>query len=166
MPLAIGNFLGPLLLGRYFDTVGRRTMITMSYVVSGVGLLGVAWLFQADVLGATSLTVAWSVVFFFASAGASAAYLTVSEIFPMETRAMAIAVFYAVGTGLGGIIGPLLFGRLVDSGKVSAVAAGYVLGAVLMIAAGVVEWVLGVDAEGKRLEDIATPLSATEPATA
>ena len=166
VPLAIGNFLGPLLLGRYFDTVGRRTMITMSYVVSGVGLLGVAWLFQADVLGATSLTVAWSVVFFFASAGASAAYLTVSEVFPMETRAMAIAVFYAVGTGLGGIIGPLLFGRLVDSGKVSAVAAGYVLGAVLMIAAGVVEWVLGVDAEGKRLEDIATPLSATEPATA
>lgn len=159
VPLAIGNFLGPLLLGRYFDTVGRRVMITMSYVVSGLLLVATAVMVQADLLSATSLTIAWCVVFFFASAGASAAYLTVSEVFPMETRAMAIAVFYAVGTGLGGIIGPLLFGRLVDTGKIGNVAMGYYLGAGLMIAAGVVEAVIGVDAEGERLEDLAAPLS-------
>ncbi|MFI7586786.1 MFS transporter [Spongisporangium articulatum] len=160
VPLALGNFLGPVLLGRYFDTVGRRTMITASYVLSGLFLLGTAWLFHAEVVGATGITIAWCVVFFFASAGASAAYLTVSEIFPMETRAMAIAVFYAVGTGLGGIIGPLLFGKLVDTEKLGPVTYGYVLGAALMLAAGVVEWFLGVDAEGKRLEDVAAPLSA------
>jgi MFS family permease len=165
VPLALGNFLGPVLLGRFFDTVGRRTMITLSYVVSGVALVIVAFLFRADVFDATTLTLAWSVVFFFASAGASSAYLTVSEIFPMETRAMAIALFYAVGTGLGGIIGPVLFGRLVDSGSMNNVAYGYFLGAGLMIAAGVVEWFLGVDAENQALEDIAAPLSS-QPAPA
>jgi MFS family permease len=135
-------------------------MITASDVVSGVALVGVALLFQAGAFSALTLTIAWSVVFFFASAGASAAYLTVSEIFPMETRAMAIALFYAVGTGLGGIIGPLLVGRLVDTEKLGAVAGGYYLGAALMVFAGVVEWLVGVDAENQALEDIASPLAA------
>ena len=162
VPLAIGNFLGPLLLGRLFDTVGRRTMITLSYVVSGVALVVTGLLFQHGALNGVTLTVAWCVVFFFASAGASAAYLTVSEVFPMETRAMAIAFFYAVGTGLGGIVGPLLFGRLIDSKQVGPVAFGYYLGAGLMIAAGIVELLIGVDAENKSLEDIASPLSASE----
>jgi MFS family permease len=162
VPLAAGNFLGPVLLGRFFDTVGRRTMITLSYAVSGVLLIGTGLLLQGGAFNATTLTVAWMVVFFFASAGASAAYLTVSEIFPMETRAMAIALFYAVGTGLGGIIGPLLFGKLVGTGKVGAVAGGYYLGAGLMIVAGLIEWLVGVDAENQQLEDVATPLSAED----
>jgi MFS family permease len=160
VPLAIGNFLGPVLLGPLFDTLGRRVMITSTYVGSGLALVVTALLFQHGAFGATSLTIAWCVVFFFASAGASAAYLTVSEIFPMETRAMAIAIFYAVGTGLGGIIGPLLFGRLVETENAGAVAFGYYLGAALMIVAGLVEAVLGVAAERKRLEDVAAPLSA------
>jgi MFS family permease len=162
VPLAIGNFLGPVLMGRFFDTVGRRKMITMSYVVSGVLLVVTGLLFRAGTFDAVTLTVAWSVVFFFASAGTSAAYLTVSEIFPMETRSMAIALFYAVGTGLGGIIGPLLFGKLVDTGKVGLVAIGYFIGAGLMVLAGVMEWVIGVDAENQSLENVATPLSASE----
>ncbi|GAA3618024.1 MFS transporter [Kineosporia mesophila] len=162
IPLALGNFLGPILLGPLFDTIGRRTMITLSYVLSSVFLVVTAILFQQEVFSATTLTVAWSVVFFFASAGASAAYLTVSEIFPMETRAMAIAFFYAVGTGLGGIIGPLLFGKLVETESFGAVAGGYYLGAGLMFAAGVLEWFIGVDAENRTLEDIASPLSAAK----
>ncbi|MET0977066.1 MAG: MFS transporter [Leifsonia sp.] len=161
VPIAIGNFLGPLLLGRFFDTIGRRVMISICYIGSGVLLVGTGILFQAEVLNAVTLTVCWMVVFFFASAGASAAYLTVSEIFPMETRAMAIAFFYAVGTGLGGIIGPILFGRFIEEG-VDAVALGYFIGAGLMIGAGLVEVFLGVDAENKSLEDIATPLSVDE----
>nr|WP_269329613.1 MFS transporter [Kineosporia babensis] len=160
IPLALGNFLGPLLLGPFFDTVGRRTMITLSYVLSSLFLIATGVLFQQEVFSAVTLTVAWCVVFFFASAGASAAYLTVSEIFPMETRAMAIAFFYAVGTGLGGIIGPLLFGRLVETESFSAVAGGYYLGAGLMLVAGLLEWWIGVDAENRNLEDIAAPLSA------
>jgi MFS family permease len=160
VPIAIGNFLGPVLLGHLFDTVGRKIMISSTYIVSGVLLLGTAWLFNAGVLDAFWLTACWVVVFFFASAGASSAYLTVSEIFPMETRAMAIAFFYAVGTGLGGIIGPLLFGQFIESG-ISAVALGYVIGAGLMIAAGLVEVFLGVKAERQSLEDIAAPLSQT-----
>jgi MFS family permease len=159
VPLAIGNFLGPLLLGRLFDTVGRRVMITASYVLSGLLLVLTGVLFGNGTLGATSLTLMWCVVFFFASAGASAAYLTVSEIFPMETRAMAIAFFYAVGTGLGGIIGPILFGRFVEQGR-DQVAMGYHIGAGLMIAAGLVELVLGVEAARRSLEDVAPPLTA------
>ncbi len=162
VPIAIGNFLGPLLLGRLFDSIGRRLMISGCYIVSGVLLLGTAFLFSSGVLDALWLTVCWMVVFFFASAGASSAYLTVSEIFPMETRAMAIAFFYAVGTGLGGIAGPLLFGQFVESG-IGAVALGYVIGAALMIAAGLVEVFLGVDAERKALEDVAAPLSQSNP---
>ena len=157
---AIGNLLGPLLLGRLFDVVGRRTMIAGCYLVSGVLLAVTAWLFDAGVLTAMTQTIAWVIVFFFASAGASAAYLTVSEIFPMETRALAIAFFYAIGTGLGGIIGPVLFGNLIATKRPSAIAVGYFIGAGLMIAAGLVEVFLGVDAEQKSLEEVATPLSS------
>jgi MFS family permease len=159
IPLAVGNFLGPLVLGRLFDTVGRRVMITLSYVISGLLLILTGVLFNNGTLNATTLTIAWMVVFFFASAGASAAYLTVSEIFPMETRAMAIAFFYAVGTGLGGIVGPLLFGKFIDMGK-DMVAVGYYIGAGLMIAAGIVEMVIGVEASQRPLEDVAEPLTA------
>jgi MFS family permease len=163
IPLAIGNFLGPLLLGRFFDTAGRRVMITMTYVVSGLLLILTGVLFKNDSLSATTLTLMWCVVFFFASAGASAAYLTVSEIFPMETRAMAIAFFYAIGTGLGGIIGPIYFGKLIEEGR-DGIVRGYYVGAALMIAAGLVELFLGVHAAQRSLEDIATPLTAEEAA--
>jgi MFS family permease len=162
IPVAIGNFLGPVLLGRFFDSIGRRPLISGCYTLSGLLLLGTAALFQAGVLSAATLTACWLVVFFFASAGASSAYLTVSEIFPMETRALAIALFYAVGTGLGGIIGPVLFGRLVESGSVDNVSMGYAVGAVLMMCAGAVEWFMGVEAARRSLEDIAQPLSAEE----
>ncbi len=162
---AIGNFLGPLVLGRLFDVVGRRVMIGGCYVLSGAMLAVTARLFDAGVLTATTQTVAWAVIFFFASAGASAAYLTVSEIFPMETRALAIAFFYAVGTGIGGIVGPSLFGNLVATKHAFDMSMGYVLGAALMVVGGVVEFALGVDAEQRSLEDVATPLSATEGAT-
>ncbi len=159
---AIGNFLGPLLLGRFFDSVGRKPMIAGTYILSGVLLTITAILFQSGTLTATSQTAAWCVIFFFASAGASAAYLTVSEIFPMETRAMAISFFYAVGTAIGGITGPLLFGRLIEAGGETNVMYGYLLGAALMIAAGIVEIVLGVEAAQKQLEDIAKPLTAED----
>jgi MFS family permease len=159
---AIGNFAGPLLLGRLFDTIGRRWMIAGTYLLSGLMLGVTAALFNAGILSATTQTVAWVVVFFFASAGASAAYLTVSEIFPMETRALAIAFFYAIGTGLGGVIGPVLFGALIASDKVSHVAIGYVIGGGLMFASGLVEVFLGVDAEQMSLEEIAAPVSAAE----
>ncbi len=161
VPLAIGNFLGPLVLGHLFDTVGRRVMITLTYVASGLLLILTGVLFNNGTLDATTLTIAWCVVFFFASAGTSAAYLTVSEIFPMETRAMAIAFFYAVGTGIGGIVGPLLFGKFIDMGK-DMVAVGYYIGAGLMIAAGIVEIFLGVDAAQRSLEDVAAPLTAQD----
>jgi MFS family permease len=157
---AVGNFLGPLLLGRLFDVVGRRVMIAGTYIVSGIMLIVTARLFDAGTLSATTQTVAWMVIFFFASAGASSAYLTVSEIFPMETRALAIAFFYAVGTGLGGIIGPVLFGNLVATKRPFDMAIGYVIGGVLMVSSGLVEVVIGVDAEKKRLEEIASPVSA------
>ena len=163
--IAVGNLLGPLLLAHFFDTLGRKIMITGTYVLSGVLLLGTAWLFDAGALDATTMTACWCVVLFFASAGASSAYLTVSELFPMETRAMAIAFFYAVGTAAGGITGPLLFAHLVGSGKVGDTVLAFVIGALLMIAAGVVEAVLGVRAEQKSLEELATPLSAAEPAS-
>nr|WP_251858569.1 MFS transporter [Herbiconiux sp. L3-i23] len=161
VPIAIGNFLGPLLLGHFFDSIGRRVMISTSYIGSGVLLVGTGILFGSGVLDAFWLTVCWVVVFFFASAGASSAYLTVSEIFPMETRAMAIAFFYAVGTGLGGIIGPILFGQFIEQG-IEQVAIGYYIGAGLMIAAGLVEVFLGVNAERKSLEEIAEPLSTAK----
>src|SRR5829696_2014604 len=162
---AIGNFMGPLLLGRFFDSLGRKPMIAGTYIVSGVLLAVTALLFQAGTLTATTQTIAWCVIFFFASAGASSAYLTVSEIFPMETRAMAISFFYAVGTAIGGITGPLLFGRLIESGGETNVMYGYLLGAVLMVVAGIVEIFLGVEAEQQQLEDIAKPLTAEDAET-
>jgi MFS family permease len=160
LPFAAGNFLGPLTLGRLFDVVGRRVMISFTYIVSGCGLVVVGWLFQQDAISATQLTVGWSIIFFFASAGASAAYLTVSEVFPMETRAMAIAFFYAAATGVGGIIGPALYGHNIATGSRTTVLYGYLLGAGLMIAGGLVEIWLGVDAEQRQLEDVARPLTA------
>ncbi|NRQ30322.1 MFS transporter [Nonomuraea sp. NN258] len=158
--IAVGNFLGPLLLGRLFDTVGRIPMISATYISSGLLLLGTAWLFNAGLLTAVTLTACWSVVLFAASAGASAAYLTVSEIFPMETRAMAIAFFFAVGTAAGGIAGPLIFAGLVESGVPGDTALAFTIGAALMIAAGLVELLVGVKAERQGLEAIAAPLTA------
>lgn len=159
LPFALGNFTGPLVLGRLFDVVGRRAMIVTTYALSGILLVGSGLLFLAGVLDATTQTLCWTVVFFFASAAASSAYLTVSELFPVEIRAMAIALFYAVGTGAGGIVAPAVFGALVATGERSEVFAGYVLGASLMIVAAVVAYLLGVPAERKSLEDVAEPLS-------
>ena len=160
LPFAAGNFLGPVLLGPLFDTVGRRIMISSTYIVSGLLLAGSGWLFQQELLSATGQTMAWMVVFFFASAAASSAYLTVGETFPLEVRALAIAVFYAVGTGIGGAAGPILFGALVDTGSRTSVFAGYLFGSALMVLAGIVQAIWGVASEGRSLEEIATPLSA------
>ncbi|MGV9343889.1 MFS transporter [Streptomyces spiralis] len=158
--IAVGNFMGPLLLGKLFDTVGRRVMISSTYLLSGVLLFGTAWLFHSGVLSAVTLTACWCVVLFFASAGASSAYLTVSEIFPMETRAMSIAFFYAIGTAAGGISGPLLFADLTGTGKIGDTVLAFSVGAALMCAAGLVAAFLAVDAERRSLEDIAKPLTA------
>ncbi len=159
---AVGNLFGPLVLGRLFDSIGRKPMISGTYLLSGTLLIITALLFGAQELTATSLTIALTITFFFASAGVSAAYLTVSEIFPMETRALCISVFYAVGTGLGGIIGPLLFAHLVSSGKYWQAALGFIIGAVMMMIGGVVELIYGIKAEGQGLEDIAKPLTAED----
>jgi MFS family permease len=159
LPFAIGNFLGPLILGPLFDIVGRRLMITASYAASGALIIAVGWLFSAGALNAAQQTAAWSVIFFFASAGASAAYLTVGESFPLEARALTIALFYAFGTAIGGVAGPAVFGALIDTGERGKVLVGYVLGGVLMLAAALVEIVLGLDAERRSLEDIAPPMS-------
>jgi MFS family permease len=159
LPFAAGNFLGPLLLGRLFDTVGRRPMIAFTYIVSGVLLAIVGYLFANNVLDVRMQTVAWMVIFFFASAAASSAYLTVSETFPLEIRALAIAFFYAVGTGIGGVAGPALFGALIDTGSRTSVFGGYLLGALLMIAGGLIGWRWCIAAERKPLEHVARPLS-------
>ncbi|MEU9206923.1 MFS transporter [Streptomyces sp. NPDC048415] len=164
--IAAGNFLGPLLLGKLFDTVGRRVMISSTYLISGILLFGTAWLFDRGSLSAVTLTACWCVVLFFASAGASSAYLTVSEIFPMETRAMAIAFFYAIGTAAGGISGPLVFADLTQSGVVGDTVLAFQIGAALMCAAGLVAAFLAVNAERRSLEDIATPLSVAPVETA
>ncbi|NUV57368.1 MFS transporter, partial [Streptomyces coelicolor] len=149
--IAAGNFLGPLLLGKLFDTVGRRVMISGTYVLSGALLFGTAWLFDRGSLTAATMTACWCVVLFFASAGASSAYLTVSEIFPMETRAMSIAFFYAIGTAAGGISGPLLFAELTNTGKVGDTVLAFQIGAGLMVAAGIVAAILAVNAERRSL---------------
>jgi len=159
LPFAAGNVLGPILLGRWFDTIGRKVMIAATYGISGVLLAGTGYLFSQSLLSAQGLTVAWMIVFFFASAAASSAYLTVSEIFPLEIRALAIAFFYAVGTGVGGVAGPLLLGQLISTGSRDRVAIGYFIGALLMIAAAAVEALWGVAAERKPLEAVARPLS-------
>jgi MFS family permease len=159
---AFSNFLGPLLLGRLFDTVGRKPMIAGTYLGSAVVLTVLTVLFVGGSLGLWGFMALLLVTFFLASAGASSAYLTVSEIFPMETRALAIAFFYAIGTAVGGITGPFLFGKMIESGSESQVAIAFFIGAGVMAIGGIVELVLGVKAEGEQLEDIATPLSAEE----
>jgi MFS family permease len=159
LPFAAGNFLGPLVLGRLFDTVGRRPMIALTYATSAVLLAISGYLFQQEMLTARGLTISWMVVFFFASAAASSAYLTVSETFPLEIRALAIAAFYAIGTGIGGVAGPALFGALVESGSRLSVLGGYLFGSALMLAAAVVAWIWGVAAERKPLEAVARPLA-------
>ncbi|WP_078896807.1 MFS transporter [Streptomyces sp. NRRL S-495] len=161
--IAVGNFLGPLLLGGLFDSVGRKPMIAGTYIGSGVLLFGTALLFQHGSLSAVTMTACWTAVLFLASAGASSAYLTVSEIFPLETRAMCIAFFYAVGTAIGGISGPLLFNGLVSSGKVSDTTLAFCIGATLMTLAGLVEAAIGVKAERRSLESLAAPLGTVEP---
>jgi MFS family permease len=160
LPFAAGNFLGPLLLGKLFDTIGRRTMITATYVLSGIMMAITGWLFSIGVLDAVQQTAAWTIIFFVASAAASSAYLTVGESFPLEVRAVAIAVFYALGTAVGGVAAPALFGALIDTGSRVSIFYGYLLGGLLMIIAGGTEAVLGVSAEGRALEDVAPPLSA------
>ena len=160
LPFALGNFLGPLLLGRFFDTLGRKRMITATYALSGILMAAVGWLFARGWLDATQQTIAWTVIFFFASAAASSAYLTVGETFPLEVRAVAISVFYALGTAVGGISGPAVFGHLIGTGSRDAVLIGYLLGGGLMVGAAAVEWVLGVNAERRSLEDVAPPLSS------
>jgi MFS family permease len=162
LPFAAGNFLGPLLLGRLFDTLGRRAMITLTYGVSGVLLALSGYLFSIGVLTAQTQTIAWMVIFFFASPAASAAYLTVSETFPLEVRALAIALFYAIGTGIGGVAGPALFGALIDTGSRTSVFAGYLFGAALMVVAAAVAWRYAVAAERKSLESVARPLAFVE----
>src|SRR5215472_4302041 len=162
LPFAAGNFLGPVLLGRLFDTLGRRTMIALTYGVSGLLLAVSGYLFSIGALSAQTQTIAWMVIFFFASPAASAAYLTVSETFPLEMRALAIAIFYAIGTGIGGVVGPALFGALIDTGSRNSVFAGYLFGSALMVAAAVVAWRYAVSAERKSLESVATPLAVVE----
>jgi MFS family permease len=162
LPFAAGNFLGPLLLGRLFDTLGRRTMITLTYGVSGILLVLSGYLFSIGALSAQTQTIAWMVIFFFASPAASAAYLTVSETFPLEVRALAIALFYAIGTGIGGVIGPALFGALIDTGSRNSVFLGYVLGAALMLGAAFIAARLCIAAERKSLETVARPLAFLE----
>jgi MFS family permease len=159
---AVGNLAGPLLLGHLFDTVGRKKMISGTYILSGVLLAITAVMFQAGILNAITATICWSVIFFFASAGASSAYLTVSEIFPLEVRAKAIAVFFAIAQCFGAL-GPVIYGALIGTGKhTTPLFLGYLLGAVVMIFGGVIAAILGVDAERKSLEDVALPLAARE----
>src|SRR6516162_6915850 len=162
LPFAAGNFLGPVLLGRLFDTIGRRPMIAITYALSGTLLAGAGYLFAAGVLSATGQTVAWMVIFFFASAAASSAYLTVSETFPLEVRALAIAFFYALGTGIGGVAGPWVFGALIDTGSRWSLYGGYLVGSVLMLAAAVIAARYGVAAERKPLESVSRPLAAAD----
>ena len=169
IPFAIGNFLGPLFLGRLFDTIGRVPMIAGCYMISGLLMAVTGYLFQQDVLSAVTQTALWCVVFFFASSAASAAYLTVSEVFPMEIRAMAIAAFYAIATAIGGITGPVLFGQLIGAAEATGsrgpLLVAYLIGAGFMIFAAIIQMILGVRAEQKSLESIAAPLSAIKEQT-
>jgi MFS family permease len=162
LPFALCNFLGPVTLGHFFDTVGRRHMITATYAVAAAILLINGWLFVRGALSATTQTILWSAMFFFASPAASSAYLTVSETFPLEMRALAIAVFYSVGTAVGGVAAPWFFGRLIDSKSRTELLYGYLVAAGLMLIAAATEATLGVAAEGASLEKIAAPLSAAD----
>jgi MFS family permease len=160
LPFALGNVLGPLLLGHLFDTVGRKQMITFTYGLAGVLLALTGWLFHAGRLTAHTQTLAWTIIFFVASAAASSAYLTVSEIFPLEIRAMAIAIFYAVGTLAGGVGAPVLFGWIIGTGSMTALFIGYLVAAALMIFGAAIEAWIGVPAERRSLEHVAAPLSS------
>jgi MFS family permease len=160
LPFAAGNFLGPVVLGRLFDTLGRRRMISATYALSGLLLVGVGALFEQNLLTALTQTMGWMIIFFFASPAASAAYLTVSETFPIEIRAVTIAIFYALGTGIGGVAAPFIFGKLIASGSRESVFAGYSFAAALMLAAALVAALFAVRAERRPLEDVAAPLSA------
>ncbi|MCK8786369.1 MFS transporter [Roseomonas sp. NAR14] len=160
LPFAFGNLLGPLTLGHFFDSIGRRPMITLTYGMAGVLMAATGLAFAQGWLTAWEQTLAWTVIFFFASAAASAAYLTVGESFPLEMRALAIAVFYAFGTAAGGVVGPALFGWLIEGGERGDILWGYLIAAALMLIAAATEWKLGFAAEGKPLEAVATPLSA------
>ena len=160
LPFAAGNLLGPIVLGRLFDSIGRRVMIGATYAVSGVLLALSGWAFAEGWLDAPGQTVAWCVIFFFASAAASSAYLTVGETFPLEVRAIAIALFYAFGTGIGGVAGPSVFGALIQTGSRRELLVGYLFGGLLMLIAGGVAYLWGTDAEKRSLETVAPPLSA------
>jgi MFS family permease len=160
LPFALGNVLGPVLLGHLFDTIGRKKMITVTYGLAGILLALTGWLFHAGVLTAQTQTLAWTIIFFIASAAASSAYLTVSEIFPLEIRAVAIAIFYAIGTLAGGVGAPLLFGWIIGTGSITALFVGYLVAAALMIFGAVVEAWIGVPAERRSLEHVAAPLSS------
>ena len=160
LPFAIGNAFGPLILGPLFDKIGRKPMIAGTYALSGVLLVVSGWMFATGILSATEQVVAWSVIFFFASSAAGAAYLTVSEVFPVEIRALAIAIFYAFGTGIGGVVGPVAFGYLIGTGDKWMLFYGYLFAAALMIGAGIMEAIWGVAAEGRSLEDVSEPLSS------
>jgi MFS family permease len=162
LPFAIASFLGPLTLGRLFDSVGRKKMIIASYGLAGILLAGAAIPFGLGAIGALGVGVIFSVIFFVASSAASAAYLTVSEIFPLEIRAFAIAIFYALGTAAGGVGAPILFGLLISTNSKPMVALGYGLGALLMIVAAIMEKFFGVEAAGKSLEAISKPLQSAE----
>lgn len=162
LPFALGNVLGPFLIGHLFDTLGRKPMITATYALSGVLLAVTGWLFHAGLLTAQTQTLAWMVIFFIASAAASSAYLTVSEIFPLEIRAFAIAIFYAIGTLAGGVGAPILFGWIIGTGSRTALLNGYLVGAALMIIGALTEAWLGVRAERQPLEKIAAPLSSRD----
>jgi MFS family permease len=160
LPFALGNVLGPLLLGHLFDTIGRKKMIAATYGLAGILLALTGWLFHAGLLTAQTQTLAWTIIFFIASAAASSAYLTVSEIFPLEVRAMAIAIFFAIGTLAGGVGAPVLFGWIIGTGSITALFVGYLLAAALMIFGALVEAWIGVPAERRSLEHVATPLSS------
>ena len=162
LPFALGNVLGPLLIGHLFDTIGRKPMITATYAIAGILLALTGWLFHAGMLTAQTQTLAWAVIFFVASAAASSAYLTVSEIFPLEIRALAIAIFYAVGTLIGGVGAPILFGWIIGTGSKTALVIGYLVGAGLMIFGALVEAWIGVPAERQSLENLAAPLSVRD----
>jgi MFS family permease len=160
LPFALGNVLGPLLLGHLFDTIGRKQMITLTYGLAGIFLALTGWLFHAGVLTAQTQTLAWTIIFFIASAAASSAYLTVSEIFPLEIRAVAIAIFYAIGTLVGGVGAPILFGWIIGTGSTTTLFVGYLVAAALMIVGAIVEAWIGVPAERRSLEHVAAPLSS------
>ncbi len=160
LPFALGNVLGPLLLGHLFDTIGRKPMIAATYGLSGILLALTGWLFHAGLLTAQTQTLAWTIIFFIASAAASSAYLTVSEIFPLEIRAMAIAIFFAIGTLVGGVGAPVLFGWIIGTGSSTALFLGYLVAAALMVFGAVIEAWIGVPAERRSLEHIAAPLSS------